>query len=84
VTALLLKNAWRERERTALSGAVKPQYAPEPFDVGRYLRVDITLPNGDKCMASSSGVIDPGTCFHLSPYCISTIFEFLFSTVGFI
>eukprot|EP00250_Pteridium_aquilinum_P008556 c18033_g1_i1 orf=148-1641(+) len=42
-----------------ISGATKLQYAPEPFDVGRYLKVDITLPNGQKFMASSHGLIDP-------------------------
>eukprot|EP00250_Pteridium_aquilinum_P008557 c18033_g1_i2 orf=148-1515(+) len=42
-----------------LEGATKLQYAPEPFDVGRYLKVDITLPNGQKFMASSHGLIDP-------------------------
>ncbi|KAH7425848.1 hypothetical protein KP509_11G073700 [Ceratopteris richardii] len=42
-----------------ISGATKPQYAPEPFDVGRYLRVEITSPNNHKFMASSQFVIDP-------------------------
>lgn len=42
-----------------ISGATKAQYAPEPFDVGRYLKVDISMPNGQKFMVSSQGVIDP-------------------------
>lgn len=42
-----------------ISGAVKLQYAPEPFDVGRYLRADIILPNGQKSIVSSHGVVDP-------------------------
>lgn len=42
-----------------ISGATKSQYAPEPFDVGRYLKVDITLPNGQKFATSTHGLIDP-------------------------
>ncbi|KAI5079530.1 hypothetical protein GOP47_0005009 [Adiantum capillus-veneris] len=42
-----------------ISGATKAQYAPEPFDVGRYLKVDITVPSGQKLTASSQSVIDP-------------------------
>lgn len=42
-----------------ISGATKSQYAPEPFDVGRYLKVDIALPNGQKFMVSTCSPIDP-------------------------
>lgn len=42
-----------------ISGAIKLQYAPEPFDVGRYLRADIILPNGEKITISSYKVVEP-------------------------
>lgn len=41
------------------SGATKPQYAPEPFDVGKNLHVEIVL--GDKkILLTTTGPIDPG------------------------
>ncbi|KAG0563576.1 hypothetical protein M758_8G041500 [Ceratodon purpureus] len=39
-------------------GATRPQYAPEPLDVGKQLKVNIALPNGDRESLSSSGPID--------------------------
>eukprot|EP00249_Psilotum_nudum_P019540 c27305_g1_i1 orf=464-1924(-) len=42
-----------------ISGATKTQYAPEPFDVGRYLTADISLPNSERVTVSTHGIIDP-------------------------
>ncbi|KAJ7280479.1 hypothetical protein O6H91_Y373000 [Diphasiastrum complanatum] len=42
-----------------ISGATRSQYAPEPFDVGRIVRVDISLPDGRNQTLCSSGPIDP-------------------------
>ena len=42
------------------TGATRPQYAPEPLDVGKQLKVNIALPNGDRESLSSSGPIDAG------------------------
>ncbi|XP_024541108.1 stomatal closure-related actin-binding protein 1 [Selaginella moellendorffii] len=39
--------------------AVKSQYAPDPFDAGRILRVDITLPDGAKEFLFTTGPDDP-------------------------
>ena len=45
-----------------LSGATKLVYAPEPFDVGRYLEVDIVAE--DQTMSlTTAGPIDPGQIF---------------------
>lgn len=41
------------------SGATKPVYAPEPFDVGRILQAEITY--GDQTTSvTTAGPIDPG------------------------
>lgn len=40
-------------------GANKSSYAPEPFDVGRILQVDITS-NGQKAAVTTAGPVDPG------------------------
>ena len=42
-----------------ISGATKPVYAPEPFDVGRILQAEITY--GDQTTSvTTAGPIDPG------------------------
>ncbi|KAL5546724.1 hypothetical protein UlMin_006411 [Ulmus minor] len=41
-----------------ISGAKKPAYAPEPFDVGRILQANISL-NGQKIAVMTAGPIDP-------------------------
>ncbi|EFJ10373.1 hypothetical protein SELMODRAFT_128387 [Selaginella moellendorffii] len=46
-------------KKELISGAVKSQYAPDPFDAGRILRVDITLPDGAKEFLSTTGPVDP-------------------------
>ena len=43
------------------TGANKTFYAPEPFDVGRVLQVDI-VSNGQKVSVTTSGPIEPGWC----------------------
>jgi hypothetical protein len=43
------------------TGANKTFYAPEPFDVGRVLQVDI-VSNGQKVIVTTSGPIEPGRC----------------------
>ncbi|XP_074310621.1 stomatal closure-related actin-binding protein 1-like isoform X2 [Silene latifolia] len=45
-------------KREPISGATKPAYAPEPFDVGRFLKVEITH-DGHNVTVSSTGPIDP-------------------------
>ncbi|KAL3687071.1 hypothetical protein R1sor_013380 [Riccia sorocarpa] len=42
-----------------ISGAIRPQYAPEPFDVGNFLRAEINLPTGKIEAVQTSGPIDP-------------------------
>lgn len=44
---------------SALSGATKSLYAPEPFDVGRKLQADITA-DGQIIRVATTGPIDPG------------------------
>uniref|UniRef100_A0A7I4CH18 Stomatal closure-related actin-binding protein PH domain-containing protein n=1 Tax=Physcomitrium patens TaxID=3218 RepID=A0A7I4CH18_PHYPA len=39
-------------------GATRPQYAPEPLDVGKKLKVDIDLPDGSRESLATSGPID--------------------------
>ncbi|KAK9987084.1 hypothetical protein SO802_032035 [Lithocarpus litseifolius] len=46
--------SWKE----VISGANKPIYAPEPFDVGRILQAEI-ISNGQKLTVTTSGPIDP-------------------------
>lgn len=41
-------------------GATRPQYAPEPLDVGKQLKVDIALPDGSRESLATSGPIDAG------------------------
>ncbi|KAJ7964958.1 Stomatal closure-related actin-binding protein 1 [Quillaja saponaria] len=49
-------------KKELISGATKSVYAPEPFDVGRRLQVDIV--SGDQCLTlSTTGPIDPGDCY---------------------
>ncbi|XP_031378093.1 stomatal closure-related actin-binding protein 3 isoform X2 [Punica granatum] len=43
--------------RDVISGAERPSYAPEPFDVGRILQAEITL-NGQKDSVTTAGPID--------------------------
>ncbi|KAH8955102.1 hypothetical protein BDL97_08G117000 [Sphagnum fallax] len=43
-----------------ITGANRPQYAPEPFDVGWVLRVEILLPNGKQETLLTSGPLDAG------------------------
>ncbi|KAJ4706697.1 Stomatal closure-related actin-binding protein 1 [Melia azedarach] len=45
-------------QKEIISGANKPAYAPEPFDVGRVLQADI-LSNGQKVIVTSVGPIEP-------------------------
>lgn len=44
--------------RELISGANKSVYAPEPFDVGRILQVDI-ISNGQKSEVTTAGHVDP-------------------------
>ncbi|KAJ6912522.1 hypothetical protein NC651_015064 [Populus alba x Populus x berolinensis] len=46
-------------QHEVISGADKTFYAPEPFDVGRVLQVDI-VSNGQKVSVTTSGPIEPG------------------------
>ncbi|KAG0563571.1 hypothetical protein M758_8G041000 [Ceratodon purpureus] len=39
-------------------GATRPQYAPEPLDVGKKLKVEIVLPDGSGEILTTSGPID--------------------------
>lgn len=41
-------------------GATRPQYAPEPLDVGKKLQVDIVLPDGSRESLATSGPVDAG------------------------
>ncbi|KAH8953853.1 hypothetical protein BDL97_08G048800 [Sphagnum fallax] len=41
-----------------ITGATRPQYAPEPFDVGWILRVGLILPGGKQEILSTSGPLD--------------------------
>ncbi|CAM6129344.1 unnamed protein product [Calypogeia fissa] len=41
-----------------ISGAIRPQYAPEPFDVGRILRAEISMPYGKTLDVQTMGPID--------------------------
>ncbi|XP_020107754.1 stomatal closure-related actin-binding protein 1-like isoform X2 [Ananas comosus] len=41
-----------------ISGATKPVYAPEPFDVGRFLQAEITF-GDDSVTVKTAGPIDP-------------------------
>ncbi|KAK4278837.1 hypothetical protein QN277_016626 [Acacia crassicarpa] len=45
-------------KKELISGATKPVYAPEPFDVGRKLEVDI-ISEGQHITLSTTGLIDP-------------------------
>ncbi|XP_074292482.1 stomatal closure-related actin-binding protein 1-like [Silene latifolia] len=45
-------------KRDPISGATKPVYAPEPFDVGRFLIAEI-VHDGKKFTASTTSPIDP-------------------------
>lgn len=42
------------------AGATRPQYAPEPLDVGWLLRADLGLPNGTKESVATTGPLDEG------------------------
>lgn len=44
-------------KRESISGATKSIYAPEPFDVGRFLQADIVL-NDDRFTLSTTGPVD--------------------------
>lgn len=41
-------------------GATRPQYAPEPLDVGWLLRADLTMPDGKKESVFTTGSLDAG------------------------
>jgi hypothetical protein len=43
-----------------VTGATRPQFSPEPFDVGWLLHANIILPNGKTEVASTSGPLDAG------------------------
>ncbi|XP_054799455.1 stomatal closure-related actin-binding protein 1-like [Prosopis cineraria] len=45
-------------KKELISGATKPVYAPEPFDIGRKLEVDI-ISEGQHIILSTTGLIDP-------------------------
>ncbi|KAA8549997.1 hypothetical protein F0562_001681 [Nyssa sinensis] len=45
-------------KKELISGATKPIYAPEPFDVGRILQVDI-ISDGQRITLTTTGPIDP-------------------------
>ncbi|KAK9290578.1 hypothetical protein L1049_008749 [Liquidambar formosana] len=45
-------------KKELISGATKSIYAPEPFDVGRFLQADI-VSNGRKVTVTTTGCIDP-------------------------
>ena len=42
------------------TGATRPQYAPEPLDVGKKLKVEIELPDDKRESLVTSGPIDGG------------------------
>jgi len=42
-----------------IKGATRPQYAPDPVDVGKLLRVDVGLPDGQLDTLFTSGPLDP-------------------------
>lgn len=43
-----------------LVGATRPQYAPEPLDVGWLLRADLTMPDEKKESIFTTGPLDAG------------------------
>ncbi|XP_077218920.1 plectin-like protein [Tasmannia lanceolata] len=45
-------------KKELISGATKPVYAPEPFDVGRFLQAEIVL-NDRRIVVTTTGPIDP-------------------------
>ncbi|XP_059665447.1 stomatal closure-related actin-binding protein 1-like [Cornus florida] len=45
-------------KKELISGATKPVYAPEPFDVGRILQADI-ISEGQRITVTTTGPIDP-------------------------
>ncbi|KAK1293729.1 hypothetical protein QJS10_CPB17g01690 [Acorus calamus] len=47
-----------ESKKELISGAIKPIYAPEPFDVGRYLQAEI-ISNNKRVTVTTTGPIDP-------------------------
>jgi hypothetical protein len=61
-------------KKERISGATKPSYAPEPFDVGRIIQVEI-ISGGQQIALSTTGIIDPG----LDPILCSLIFNDLIS-----
>jgi hypothetical protein len=44
----------------AFAGATRPQYAPEPLDVGWLLRADLGLPDGTRESVTTTGPVDEG------------------------
>jgi len=42
----------------AFAGATRPQYAPEPLDVGWLLRADLGLPDGTRESVTTTGPVD--------------------------
>lgn len=51
-------------------GAIKSVYAPEPFDVGRVLQVDIIY-EGQRLTLTTAGPIDPGLVY-ITDFCLSS------------
>lgn len=45
-------------KKELISGATKAVYAPEPFDVGRFLQAEVSF-DGQKAIVSTTGPIDP-------------------------
>ncbi|KAB5551668.1 hypothetical protein DKX38_008979 [Salix brachista] len=64
-------------QHEVISGANKTFYAPEPFDVGRVLQVDI-VSNGQKVSVTTSGPIEPaaGLASHVENLLRKSSFEF--------
>ncbi|XP_052302865.1 stomatal closure-related actin-binding protein 1 isoform X2 [Populus trichocarpa] len=49
-------------KKALISGATKPVYAPEPFDVGRVLQAEI-ISDGQQFTLTTTCAIDPGSCY---------------------
>lgn len=47
-----------ENKKELISGATKPVYAPEPYDVGRILQAEV-ISSGERVTVTTNGPIDP-------------------------
>ncbi|KAG0482921.1 hypothetical protein HPP92_011005 [Vanilla planifolia] len=47
-----------ESERELISGAIGPNYSPEPFDVGHFLVAEVSFENGEKVAVTTTGPIN--------------------------